>query len=150
MIIVMIQVECLNSTGTGQRSASLIRQTKTVSVFNRKFLKDISVLMPAPFIFFYWSWRRLNYNRLRSTAQDIEYLERPFPVQSRLCGWSYLIYFLIGKLSYSPRSEPSRTVLFFDVMYTTDPHHRSTVNHIHPPCAAPINLFLHGADLFVK
>ena len=24
----------------------------------------------------------------------IEYLERPFPVLSRLCGWSYLIYFL--------------------------------------------------------
>ena len=54
---------------------------------------------------------------------NIEYLERPFPVHSCLCGWSCLIYFLIGKLSYSPSSEPSRTVFFLDVMYTTDPHH---------------------------
>ena len=30
----------------------------------------------------------------------------------------YLIKFLIGNLSYSPCSEPSRTVLFPDVTYT--------------------------------
>ena len=36
----------------------------------------------------------------------------------------YLIYFLIGNLSYSPGSEPSHTVLFLDVMYSTDPHQR--------------------------
>ena len=30
----------------------------------------------------------------------------------------YLIKFLIGNLSYSPCSEPSRTVLLLDVMYT--------------------------------
>ena len=71
----------------------------------------------------------------------IEYLERPFPVHSRLCGWSYLIYFLIGKLSYSPSSEPSHTVLLLDVMYTTDPHLRS--KSYSPPWAAPFNLFLH-------
>ena len=63
-------------------------------------------------------------------------------VHSRLDGWSYLIYFLIGKLSYIPSSEPSRTVHFPDVMYTTDPHHRS--KSYSPPCAAPFNLFLHG------
>ena len=61
------------------------------------------------------------------TLQTKEYLERPFPVSvhSCLCGWSYLIYFLIWKLLYSTSSEPSRTVIFLDVMYTTDPHHRS-------------------------
>ena len=51
---------------------------------------------------------------------------------------------LIRKLSYSPSSKPSRTVLFLDVMYTTDPHHRS--KSYSPPCAAPFNLFLHGQD----
>ena len=56
-------------------------------------------------------------------------------VQSRLCGWSYLIYFLIRKLSYSPSSEPSRTVLFFEVMYTTDARQRCKSNS--PPWAAP-------------
>ena len=34
----------------------------------------------------------------------------------------HLIYFLIWNLSYSPSSEPSRTALFLDVMYSTDPH----------------------------
>ena len=38
-------------------------------------------------------------------------------VQSRLCGWSYLIKFSIGNLSYSPCSEPSHTVLLPDVLY---------------------------------
>ena len=37
----------------------------------------------------------------------------------------YLIYFLIGNLSYSPCSEPSRIVLLLDVMFTTDPDQRS-------------------------
>ena len=37
----------------------------------------------------------------------------------------YLIYFLIGNLSYIPCSEPSRSVRLLDVMYTTDPHHKS-------------------------
>ena len=47
----------------------------------------------------------------------------------------YLRYFLIGKLSYSPSSEPSRTVLFFEVMYTTDARQRCISNS--PPWAAP-------------
>ena len=37
-----------------------------------------------------------------NTIRTIAYLERHFPVHSRLCGLSYLSYFLIGKLSYSP------------------------------------------------
>ena len=37
----------------------------------------------------------------------------------------YLIYYLIGNLSYTSSSEPSLTVLLLDVMYTTDPHQRS-------------------------
>ena len=40
-----------------------------------------------------------------------------YTVQSRLCGWSYLIKFSIGNLSYSPCSEPSHTVLLPDVLY---------------------------------
>ena len=48
---------------------------------------------------------------------DRTILERPSPVQSRLCGWSYLIKFSIGNLSYSPCSEPSHTVLLPDVLY---------------------------------
>ena len=61
-------------------------------------------------------------------------VERPFPVHSRLCGWS-------------PSSEPSRAVLLLDVMYTTDPHHRSRFPTL---WAAPFHLFLHGAHaLFV-
>ena len=43
--------------------------------------------------------------------------------------------FLIGKLLYSPSSEPSRTVLFFEVMYTTDARQRCISNS--PPWAAP-------------
>ena len=57
-------------------------------------------------------------------------------------GCSYLIYFLIGKLSYSLSSEPGRTVLLLDVMYTTDPHHSS--KSYSPPWAAPFHLFLLG------
>ena len=57
--------------------------------------------------------------------------------------WTYLIYFLIRKLSYiyvcSPSSKPSRIVLLLDVMYATDPHHRS--KSYSPPRAA--HLFLH-------
>ena len=71
-----------------------------------------------------------------------------FHVHSRLCGWSYLIYFVIGNLSYSPSSELSHTVLFLDVLYTTDPHHRS--KSYSTPCAAPFNLFLHGTNTGVK
>ena len=59
------------------------------------------------------------------TMLTIEYLEWPFPVHSRLCGWSYLIYFLIGKLSYSSSSEPRRTVLYID--------HRCDVYNGSPP-----------------
>ena len=47
----------------------------------------------------------------------------------------YLIYFLIGNLSYSPSSEPSRIVLFLDVMYSTDPHQRR--KSFSAPWAAP-------------
>ena len=57
----------------------------------------------------------------------------------------YLIYFLIGNLSYTPCSEPSRTVLLLDVMYTTDPHHRS--ESYSPPWAAPFHVFLHGNNI---
>ena len=46
------------------------------------------------------------------------YVEGPSPLQSRLCGCSYLIKFSIRNLSYSPSSEPSQTVLLPDVMYT--------------------------------
>ena len=42
---------------------------------------------------------------------------------------------------YSPSSQPSCTVLLLDVMYTTDPHHRS--KSYSPPWAAPFHLFLH-------
>ena len=45
-------------------------------------------------------------------------LEWPLAVHSRLCGWSYLIKFLIRNLSYSLCSQPNRTVLFPDVMFT--------------------------------
>ena len=48
-------------------------------------------------------------------------IEGPSPVQSRLCGWSYPIKFSIRNLSYSSCSEPSRTVLLPDVMYTRPP-----------------------------
>ena len=37
----------------------------------------------------------------------------------------YLIIFLIGNLSYIPCSEPSRTVLFLDQMYTMYARHPS-------------------------
>ena len=57
-------------------------------------------------------------------------LEWPSAVHSCLCGLSYLIYFLIGNLSYSPSCQPSRTVLFLEVMYTTNPP--SGVNQISP------------------
>ena len=43
--------------------------------------------------------------------------------------------FLIGNLSYTPSSEPSRTVLLLNVMYTTDPHHWCNANL--PFCATP-------------
>ena len=46
-------------------------------------------------------------------------------VLSRLCGRSYLIKFLIGNLSYSPCSKPSRTVLLLNVMFTMYPRHPS-------------------------
>ena len=54
----------------------------------------------------------------------------------------YLIYFLIGNLSYTTCSEPSRTDLLLDVMYIMDSHHRSKSNS--PPWATPFNLFLHA------
>ena len=49
----------------------------------------------------------------------------------------YLIYFLIGNLSYIPCSEPSRTVLLLDVMYTSDP--TTGVNQITPLDRSIIN-----------
>ena len=64
-------------------------------------------------------------------------LEGPIPVHctvySPACvSGLYLIKFLIGNLSYSPCSEPSRTVLLLDVMYTQcTPATR--LNTIHPP-----------------
>ena len=61
------------------------------------------------------------------TKEKVYYVEGPSPVsvQSRLCGWSYLIKFSIRNLSYSPCSEPSRTVLLLDVMYTMYARHPS-------------------------
>ena len=51
----------------------------------------------------------------------------------------YLAYFLIGNHSYIPCSEPSRTVILLDVIYTTDPHHRcnpwAAPLYLIPPCA---------------
>ena len=44
---------------------------------------------------------------------------------SRLCGLGYLVKFLIRNLSYSPCSEPSRTVLLLNVMYI--------VHNVRPP-----------------
>ena len=59
----------------------------------------------------------------------------------------YRIHFLIGKLSYSPSSDPSLAVLLLDVMYTMYAHHRSksysspcalgsSISFI-PPCSTP-------------
>ena len=56
-------------------------------------------------------------------------LEGPIPVPSPACvGGLYLINFLFGNLSYSPGSEPSRTVLLLDVMYTMYARHPSYYN----------------------
>ena len=55
--------------------------------------------------------------------EKVYYVEGPSAVQSRLCGWIYLIKFLIRNLSYSPSSEPSRTVLLLDIMYTMYARH---------------------------
>ena len=52
-------------------------------------------------------------------------VEGPTPVQSRLCGWSYLIRFSNRNLSYGPCSEPSRTVDLPDVIYTMYARHPS-------------------------
>ena len=57
-----------------------------------------------------------------------------YTVQSRLCGWSYLIKFSIGNLSYSPCSEPSHTVLLPDVLYKMYARHAPVYNS--PPWAA--------------
>ena len=71
----------------------------------------------------------------------IEYtIEWPSVVHSSLCAWLvptgvYLISFLIGKISYSPCSEPSRTVLFPDLTYTMYARHPSL--HQTPPFTAP-------------
>ena len=59
------------------------------------------------------------------TIENVYYVEGPSPVQSRLSGWSYLIKFSIRNLSYSPCSEPSRTVLLPDVIYTMYARHLS-------------------------
>ena len=45
-------------------------------------------------------------------------------VHSRLCGWSYLVKFLIRNFSYSFCSEPSPTVLLLDVC---------NVHNVRPP-----------------
>ena len=69
------------------------------------------------------------------------------PLYSPACvADDYLIYFLIGNLSYSPCSEPSSTVLLLDVMYTMDPLFPTTqLNEIHHP--RPLYLyFLYGRD----
>ena len=52
----------------------------------------------------------------------------------------YLITFLIGNLSYSPCSEPSRAVLFLDLMYTQCTP-ASRLNTFHPPGPLHINYF---------
>ena len=62
----------------------------------------------------------------------VSILEWPSPIQSRLCGWSYLIKFLIRNLSYSLCSEPSRTVHLPAVMYTMYARQNNS-----PPLAAP-------------
>ena len=72
--------------------------------------------------------------RISYFAHRVTILEGDSPVvlQSRLCGWIYLIKFSIRNLSYSPCSEPSRTVLLPDVMYIMyTPATR--LNTIHPP-----------------
>ena len=55
----------------------------------------------------------------------VSILEGPSGVHSRLCGWSYLVKFLSGNLSYTLFSEPSRTALLPDVTYT--------LHNVHPP-----------------
>ena len=78
-------------------------------------------------------------------VQIIEYSRGALTCTLPLCvAGVYLIYFSIGNLSYTPCSEPSRSVLLLDVIYTTDFHHQSTSNS--PPWANPFNLFLHGVN----
>ena len=74
-----------------------------------------------------WLWRIsvMMFVALWGSSQRLSILEGPSTVHSRLCGWSHLVKFLIRNLSYSPWSEPSRTVLLLDVMYTMYARHPS-------------------------
>ena len=51
----------------------------------------------------------------------VHYVEGPLAVYSTpaCVAGVYLLSFFIGNLSYTPGSEPSRTVLLLDVMYCT-------------------------------
>ena len=63
------------------------------------------------------------------TSTYIQYTRKALPCSVRP-GWHgvYLIKFLIRNPSYNPCSEPSRTVLLLDVMYTTEAHHPTKWN----------------------
>ena len=55
-----------------------------------------------------------------------KYYWRGPPLYSPACaGGLYLIKFFFGNLSYTPCTDPSRTVLLLDVMYTMHSHHPS-------------------------
>ena len=74
--------------------------------------------------------------------EKVYYVEGPSPVQSRLCGWSYLIKFSIRNLSYCPCSETHHAVFLPDVIYTMYARHPSTIHP--PPLGRSILLFLYG------
>ena len=82
------------------------------------------------------TWPPFNFWRC---GAESKYTRGALPLYSPACvAGVYLIYFLIGNLSYTPCCEPSRTVLLLDVIYcthTTDRHHRRQWNS--PPWAAP-------------
>ena len=77
---------------------------------------------------------------IERTASRIEYTRVALgcSVHSRLCGRSYLIKFLIRNLSYSPCSEPSRTVLFSDVMFTMYARHPYPHGRFLPVCKSDL------------
>ena len=86
-----------------------------------------------------------NYEKMKNHIEKVHYrgtLGCTLPHVWLVPTGVYLIYVLIGNLSYTPWSEPSRTLLFLDVMNTTDPHQRRKSNSprwgrsiLIPPCS---------------